>query len=106
MDESSSIDRIDRLCKLVHDLKEEDLNNHKQKIEIAKRRMAREQQQSTLVHVPPIASEGENSKCFCAIHFFSVMAPYSYICMTLTGTIFTLHIYLRLLLFSGHSHNS
>ena len=53
IDNSSS---IDRLCKLVHDLKEEDLNHHKQKIEIAKRRMAMEEQQSA--SVPLIVSEG------------------------------------------------
>ena len=57
IDNSSSIDRIDRLCKLVHDLKEEDLNNHKQKIEIAKRRMAMEEQHSA--SVPLIVSEGD-----------------------------------------------
>ena len=38
MKKCSSISSIDRLCQLVHELKEEDLSNHKQKIEEAKRK--------------------------------------------------------------------
>ena len=67
MKNCSSISSIDRLCQLVHELKEEDLSNHKQRIEEAKKKRqlnenatAFEASHST-IHETSRIREGENN---------------------------------------------